>query len=253
MVNLKGIDISHHQPQPRWDEVVADGVRFCVCRATYGTKVDKTFAKYFTGAKAAGIIPGAYHFLRFNNQTAHVQADAFLSEVRGVTIGSPLLIALDLEGNDENGDQRVDANSADEYMQLVRDWLGIVETALDRECIIYTGPSFWTAQVGGANLLPRPLWIAHYTNKPAPKVPAPWTDWSFWQFTGSGEVKGIDAQVDVNWFQGDEERLKHLAFKRGDTTDAPDAPDIVEPVTDEIDEIVAVVEAALRKWAETKS
>ena len=66
---------------------------------------------------------------------------------------------------------------------------------------MYTSPDFWRDEVGGADLSAQPLWIAHYT-KDCPRVPAPWTRWSFWQHSKTGRVPGIRGNVDLNVYQG---------------------------------------------------
>jgi lysozyme len=55
-----------------------------------------------------------------------------------------------------------------------------------------------------------PLWIANYTTKPQPLVPANnWggNGWMFWQYTENGSVAGVKGDVDRNRFQGSFEKL----------------------------------------------
>jgi GH25 family lysozyme M1 (1,4-beta-N-acetylmuramidase) len=48
------------------------------------------------------------------------------------------------------------------------------------------------------------LWIAHWTTASAPTLPASnWSGygWSFWQYTSSGVVAGINGRVDLDRYR----------------------------------------------------
>lgn len=202
---LEGLDVSQHQgPAIDWRRVAAAGIAFSVARATYGTTPDPTFAAHFAGARDAGLVPGAYHFLRFNGQSGQQQAAAFLRALGTVKWwdADRMAVVLDLEDNARWDGRAVGPTTRAAYLQRVHDWLRIVEAALRRTVTIYTGPSFWTNQAGGgrdpgADLTPRPLWVAHYTER-QPTVPAPWPFWSVWQYTGTGRISGVETDVDRN-------------------------------------------------------
>ncbi|MGH3658900.1 MAG: glycoside hydrolase family 25 protein, partial [Micromonosporaceae bacterium] len=81
-------------------------------------------------------------------------------------------------------------------------WLDTVEDLTGRTPIIYTGPSFWNDHVGSNAFGRYPLWIAHYTTKPSPIIPVGWTAYTFWQYTSSGRVSGIQGAVVRTRFQG---------------------------------------------------
>ena len=60
---IHGIDVSHHQQTIRWPSVRSDGARFAYIKAPEGGDfVDPRFAQNWTGALAAGLRVGAYHF-----------------------------------------------------------------------------------------------------------------------------------------------------------------------------------------------
>ncbi|CAK0739612.1 lysozyme [Azospirillaceae bacterium] len=54
-----------------------------------------------------------------------------------------------------------------------------------------------------------PLWLAHY-GVLTTLTPAPWKQWTMWQFTDSGSVPGLASghHVDSNYFNGSIEQLK---------------------------------------------
>jgi lysozyme len=66
-------------------------------------------------------------------------------------------------------------------------FLNSVEQLSGRTPIIYGSPYFLEALSLDSRFLRFPLWTAHYGVK-APLVPAPWTTWSFWQYSGTGAV-----------------------------------------------------------------
>ena len=68
MADQEGIDVSRHQGKIDWKAVAAAGATFAYIKATEGgSHVDQRFPENWSGAKAAGIRRGAYHF--FNPRT----------------------------------------------------------------------------------------------------------------------------------------------------------------------------------------
>jgi Glycosyl hydrolases family 25 len=62
---LSGIDGSYYQGEVDWPSVVASGVSFAFIKATDGLDdIDPRSAQNWAGARAAGIVRGAYHFFR---------------------------------------------------------------------------------------------------------------------------------------------------------------------------------------------
>jgi GH25 family lysozyme M1 (1,4-beta-N-acetylmuramidase) len=72
----------------------------------------------------------------------------------------------------------------------------------------YFSPAFWIKYLGDTPIFATgghdALWIAHWTTADAPTVPAnDWGGygWTFWQYTSSGSVPGIDGRVDLDRFR----------------------------------------------------
>ncbi|MGE3670578.1 MAG: hypothetical protein AB7K71_13010 [Polyangiaceae bacterium] len=42
-------------------------------------------------------------------------------------------------------------------------------------------------------------------------TPAPWSEWTIWQYSSAGDVDGIRGDVDMNVFRGDEDALVRWA------------------------------------------
>src|SRR5262245_2377 len=92
MLNKAVIDISHWNPVDSFVEAKADGVIGVIHKVTESTNyVDPTYNGNKEAAKAAGLLWGAYHFLRPGDMKA--QAQYFISK-----IGEPIdLYAADHE------------------------------------------------------------------------------------------------------------------------------------------------------------
>jgi lysozyme len=181
-----GIDVSHYQGEVTWPAVAESGVRFAFIKATDGiADVDPCFARNWTGAKAAGILRGAYHFFR-PSLDAKRQAAHFLGVVTMDDMA--LSPALDVEITD--GLERA------ALQQGIRTWLETVQAALGGKPAVYTDPAFWRSSVA-ADFSAYPLWLACYGAQA--EIPAPWQTWTFWQHSDAGQVNGISGQVDLDY------------------------------------------------------
>ncbi len=212
---LLGVDVSHHQPPHEidWDAFAREGVKFAFVRATYGVTPDDTFLEHVGNARRAGILAGAYHFLRFKqSQPADAQADAFLEALEPLMphVTPMLPPVLDLEDN-RFDDQIVTAADRRAFVGMANTWLQAVERRLTRLAAIYTRASFFDGTLDKpAGFGVRPLWVAHYTTRPSPNLPEAWTRYHFWQFAESGRLDGYTGNLDLNRFDGAENELGAL-------------------------------------------
>jgi lysozyme len=216
---VKGIDVSYYQGTIDWAQVRGDGVEFAFIRATDGLGyIDSTFEQNWEGARAQGILRGAYQFFR-PNQNPVAQADLLLQKLAAVTPGE-LSPVIDVEASGGLGPAAV--------AEAVRAWVDRVRPAIGREPIIYTYFSFWRDQVGGADFTTSPLWHAHWTTGPCPTIAPPWLDWAFWQYTSTGAVAGITGNVDVNRWNGTRAQLDDFAagIERPCGTIAPEGGEV---------------------------
>ncbi|WP_227011760.1 glycoside hydrolase family 25 protein [Paenibacillus lutimineralis] len=60
--NAQGIDVSHWNGVIDWSKVAASGISFAFIKATQNS-VDKRFLENVKGAKTAGLLIGAYHYM----------------------------------------------------------------------------------------------------------------------------------------------------------------------------------------------
>ena len=198
---VEGIDVSHHQGAIDWSRVAAAGKRFAYVRASAGTRTsDRTYQANRSGAGAAGLTVGSYHYANPDAAPNDAASEAawFL---RDATIASgDLLPVLDLEVSNGLGSAALIA--------WTQTWLEAVERATGVKPVIYTTPIFWTRAMAGSDWFARNgyrLWIAHWTSAASPTVPAAgWggDGWTFWQGTSTGTVAGIPGAVDLDRFAG---------------------------------------------------
>ncbi|HEX6897240.1 MAG TPA: GH25 family lysozyme [Bryobacteraceae bacterium] len=200
---LRGIDVSHFQQSVDWAAVASSGVTFCFVKASEGLSyVDPRFEAHWQAAGQAGLARGAYHFFH-PAVPVTAQADLFLKVVMRLEPGD-LPPVLDLEAPEEWAGVPV-LNRA----PLVLRWLQLVETGLRRRPMVYLSPAFMTDVLHNASALADyPVWLAHYTDGPAPVVPKPWSKWTFWQHSQTGTIPGIACSVDLNCFNGTLDELK---------------------------------------------
>jgi hypothetical protein len=89
-------------------------------------------------------------------------------------------------------------------------WMARVKAGTGKTPIVYTGKYFWRDDVGSHDFAGNALWIAQY-GRVCPDIPAPWTNWKFFQYTDHGHVPGISGDVDLDKFNGSLADLEKFA------------------------------------------
>jgi GH25 family lysozyme M1 (1,4-beta-N-acetylmuramidase) len=194
------VDVSSHQhPRGRgitWRSVRRAGISFAIAKATEGRSyLNPYFAADWTNARAAGMVPGAYHYAlpaRPLVANAAWQARWFVLAIRLTMAGRSLPPVLDLEHN--GGLQ------PRELAAWTRSFMVTVESLTGRTPILYTFRRFWRVQMGNTGRLAAyPLWYAIYNGQARPGTPpGGWLRWAAWQFTSRARVPGIAGNVDMN-------------------------------------------------------
>lgn len=196
---LSGIDVSKWQGSVNWESVRQAGVAFAFARATYGISVtDSCFDNNWPAMKAAGIIRGAYHFFLATEDPTQ-QAEFFIRTVGSLEPGD-LPPVIDVESG---------SGTSSSLVTNVQTWLSVVEQSLGRRPIIYTGPSYWNANLTSA-FGDYALWVAEY-GVSSPKAVNGWSNWTFWQYSSTGTVSGVNGAVDLDYFNGTSEALAEFA------------------------------------------
>ena len=201
----KGIDVSHFQGEVDWAKVKQAGITFTFVKATGGDDyTDPHFDENWAGSGKAGLFRGAYHFF-YANDDALGQAKHFINTVKSFPRNLPPVVDVEVS-------EHVDKE------KLVADvlvWLDYVRQTTGCTPIIYTDPGFGDHYFTNKELKAYPLWIADYATR-VEDIPSAWwgEHWTFWQYTQTGEIAGVNADVDRNRFNGTPSELKkHLCKK----------------------------------------
>lgn len=231
---IPGIDVSAWQPHTDWQAIAASGERWAIIKATEGTTYrSPTFKRQVEGARAAGLYVGAYHFARWELDNPEAQAEHLARELERVMGRGPMLPpVLDLEWcstgrKDEAGKTIYHKRPAAEIADWSRRFLDRLHTLTERTPLVYTGPTFVRSYLPRPGrpgwedmqqVAAHPLWVVDYTaGAKAPREVLPGWEWSFWQWTGSGNVPGVTNRAgqlvscDRNWFRGSERELALFA------------------------------------------
>jgi GH25 family lysozyme M1 (1,4-beta-N-acetylmuramidase)/LysM repeat protein len=208
MAYVPGIDVSYWEGGIDWKKVRGAGIRYMFTKATEGEGYeDPTLDDNWLGAKSVGILRGAYHFFH-PNMNPTKQADHFLQAVKKLNDNGELPPVLDLEVTDNQPTNTI--------IDRAKTWLDRVQQALGKRPIIYSSPGFlkynFIVPGGGPPLWTKDyvLWIANY-KVDKPYLPKGWLKWTFWQYSEEGQVDGINAAVDLDWFNGTVEELYQFA------------------------------------------
>lgn len=196
-----GIDISKYQPDVRWDALRQADKKFVYIKATEGlTGKDPLFDKHWATAKREGFLRGAYHFYRYALDPEK-QAEWFVAQF--INDKGELPPALDVEL--APSDNPV-VNKTIVTENILR-CLNKIEQLAGVKPIIYTSANMWnkmtTEPAWGINFK---LWVAHYTDRIDPFLPQPWRSkgtWTFWQYSGSGQIPGNSGLIDLNRYRGE--------------------------------------------------
>jgi lysozyme len=193
---IHGIDVSRWQGDINWAEAKSAGVSFAFMKATEGGDVtDPKFATYWQGAKAAGVKRGAYHYFYFCRPAAD-QARWFIKHVPRDPTGLPHV--LDMEWNPRSVTCRLKPEGA-KVRAEARRFLDILEAHYGRRPVIYTTVDFFQ-ETGIGRLGGTEFWLRSVAGHPSEVYPR--AAWTFWQYSGTGLVPGIEGKVDVNVFRG---------------------------------------------------
>lgn len=185
-----GVDVSVYQKEVDWQQVKDSGVDFAIIRAGYGKHVnqeDRYFDINMQNAKEAGIDCGAYWFsYALTPEDAEKEADAFYEVIKDYQFEFPIFF---------------DYETMDQYNLDPEESSAIIHAFCDKmESYGYyvslcSFVGFLNYRVEDEVLETFDTWIAHYD------VKVPWYSKSYgiWQYSCTGEVPGIDYDVDLNY------------------------------------------------------
>jgi lysozyme len=186
---VRGIDVSHHQGAIDWRKVKAAGQSFALIKATEGADFrDTRFLDNWHGARAQGLVTGAYHFFTFCAPGA-AQAENFLAVAPREEGTLPLAVDVEFAGN------CVAWESLASIQRELRIFVAHLESNEGRQPLLYTTLDS-LGELIPADLHGYPYWIRSLWGEPGMPV-----QWLFWQHSSTGEVPGVQGRVDLNVFR----------------------------------------------------
>jgi len=208
---LFGIDISHYQGFVNWKMMnqTAEGktsfnnkteISFVIMRATVGEDLeDEQFATNWPSTKKYGIIRGAYHYYR-PDENSIKQADNFISVVTLEKGDLPPVLDIEAVPN---------LQSIKSIKKGLIKWLNKVEKHFGIKPIIYTSDSYYKDFLSDTTFQNYTFWIANFNRVKQPQF----KKWKIWQFSETGRINGINHNVDFNVFKGNILELKKMTVK----------------------------------------
>ncbi len=187
----QGIDVSVYQGDIDYEQVKAYGIEVVYIRAGEGYGyIDPYFEQNYENALNAGLKIGYYHYVTASDTAeAKTQAEFFYSLIKERTIDC--YPAMDFEAFPELSDAEIN-EIAGTYLETLSDLLGY-------PAAIYTDvnniETLWDS-----SLSEYPLWVAEYGTGMPQSIGA-WDNWSGFQYSDMGNVRGIDGYADLDYFK----------------------------------------------------
>lgn len=197
-----GIDVSEFQGGDiDWKQVKDSGIEFVIVRIGYraygesGELVkDDMFEQNIEGALDAGLEVGVYFFSQaITPGEAVEEAEFVLDLIRPYKITGP--VVYDTE--EIKGDTaRTDGNTRQEFTNYCKVFCDTVEHA-GYDSMIYANMKWMAFTLDMEELTDYDFWYADYHELPQNPY-----DYTIWQYSETGAVPGINANVDLNiWFE----------------------------------------------------
>ncbi len=193
-----GIDVSVHQREIDWEQVAASPVEFVILRLGYRgyesglVQLDSYAKDNYKGAKAAGLKVGVYFFSQALNKWEAIEEAKFvLEEIRDWELDLPIVYDWEYVGEHA----RTAGMDARQVTDCTLAFCRTLEAA-DREVMIYFNSHQAEEHLIIEEVTDYPFWLAMYTDRMTYDYKV-----QMWQYTDSGQVPGIQGNVDLNlWF-----------------------------------------------------
>lgn len=196
LVSKFGIDISKHNGEIDWDLLQTSDVDFAFIRLGirgYGTGeivLDEQYINNIEGANRVGIDAGVYFYPQaITLEESIEEADFVLENIKDYNITYPVVI--DIETINAEG-VRSDVLTKEERTELTIAFCDHIREA-GYETMIYGNIVSFTQLLDISKLNDYPKWYAFYDNY----IYYPY-DFDIWQYSESGELPGIQGDVDLN-------------------------------------------------------
>lgn len=199
-----GVDVSSYQGVVDWPVLAAQGVDFAFIKATEGSTLrDGRFADNWTGAQAAGVRAGAYHFLSYDTP-GETQADNFIDLVPVTEGALPPVVDIEFYGD------YLEQPPEKEHVRSILDpLLERLEAHYGVKPILYVTYRSYYLYLAGSGYGEYPIWCSSPTVFPL--VPG----WDFWQYSRTARLEGYNGsqdRIDLNIFRGSREQFQRFGL-----------------------------------------
>lgn len=208
-----GIDVSKFQNQAGdidWNKVKNDGVEFVFVRAAYrGTgsgslNEDPYVDENIQGALDAGLQVGVYIFSQaITEDEARDEAQFLMDTVEGYDIELPYVMDFEYAGSGSGRLYEADLTD-EEATDVCRAFCDQITDA-GYEPMLYANKNMLEQSLNPEELTDEcEVWLARYNESAGYDG-----EYNFWQYSSSGQVDGIEGNVDMNfWYDGTVELRK---------------------------------------------
>lgn len=195
----RGFDVSAfqhaHGAVINWTGLASRGIRFVGIKASEGNYyANPYYARDAQDARAAGMAVLPYVFANPRRAGGAATAAYAIGASSYHRNSKTLPLAVDLE-NDPYATKKHPGNCYGLRVPRMIAWITAFISETSRRTgvrpVIYTTADWWRQCTGNTTLFRHdPLWVAAY-GVHAPAVPAPWGQWTFWQYTDAGVLPGV--------------------------------------------------------------
>ena len=229
-----GIDVSSHNGVIDWKQVKASGVDFAIIRVggrgwSQGTMYNDSRAlQNLKGAKEAGLKVGVYVFSQAITEFEGMEEALYLVnflQKNNIRVELPLVMDVEFASDSPTGGRLKQANLSKEDATKVCQAFCNTVTANGYRPMIYADMNMLNNHLYASSLASKyPIWLANWTTKTSYQGA-----YSYWQYTSSGTVPGIEGRVDMNFFYSNDgtfgSSIPNIPVPTGDT--APEEAKIV--------------------------
>jgi len=191
----KILDVSHWQGEIDFQKVADSGIVAVILKCDEGNGIiDKNYLTNLDKALKAGLMVGAYHFIRKDGIT---EAKTFIKNIHQDNLKN-IILNLDFE-------VAIPISECEDFVNEIEEFTGKFPLFYINESGLNSG------EISEDSILKKcPLWIARYGKDPV--VPKElWDTWTIWQWTENGTCPGIKTACDRDCFNGsDVDQIKEF-------------------------------------------
>lgn len=198
--HIHGIDLSHYQGNVFW-EIIGDNTKmaYVYLKATEGgDNRDDKYVRNIELAHQYGLKVGSYHFYRPKIEQQK-QLENFMTQC--LPGDQDLIPMIDIE--------TTSGLRTDDFCDSLFKFIDLVEKAYKQKPLLYTFTNFYNRYLIG-KINDYKLMIAQYTQREP--VLRDGRDFEMWQYTGKGQINGINGYVDKSRFMGNH-KLREIRFR----------------------------------------